>query len=123
MGIAQDTVLRADDRQGELMGCNGDCCEGFTVADWTVLQVEYWKEHGQEYDEPIDAATQAIIDMLIPTNQDAPDAELGVFGCNNFDTATRRCIIYETRPGMCRTYPDGKECQHEGCTFAPTTGK
>ncbi len=28
-----------------------------------------------------------------------------IFRCTHFDTATRRCDSYESRPGMCRDYP------------------
>ncbi len=28
-----------------------------------------------------------------------------VFQCSYFDTATRRCTSYDSRPGMCRDYP------------------
>lgn len=31
------------------------------------------------------------------------------------------CGIYETRPQMCRSYPDGQECGFEECTMAPPT--
>lgn len=37
------------------------------------------------------------------------DRDLGqrvfIFRCTHFDTATRRCDSYESRPGMCRDYP------------------
>lgn len=35
----------------------------------------------------------------------------GYFTCKNWDPATRLCGIYETRPEMCRAYPEpGKVC-------------
>src|SRR5262245_52010994 len=34
-----------------------------------------------------------------------PGSRVFVFRCTHFDTATRRCDSYATRPGMCRDYP------------------
>ncbi|MBK7974727.1 MAG: YkgJ family cysteine cluster protein [Deltaproteobacteria bacterium] len=33
-------------------------------------------------------------------------ARVFVFRCTHFDPATRRCDSYESRPGMCRDYPN-----------------
>jgi Fe-S-cluster containining protein len=30
--------------------------------------------------------------------------------CMFFDTKKRRCTVYESRPGVCREYPDSKHC-------------
>ena len=30
--------------------------------------------------------------------------------CRFFDTDERRCTIYEARPKVCRSYPDGPKC-------------
>ena len=30
--------------------------------------------------------------------------------CMFFDTKKRRCTVYESRPGVCRDYPDSKRC-------------
>lgn len=32
-------------------------------------------------------------------------SQMFVFRCTHFDTATRRCDSYHSRPGMCRDYP------------------
>lgn len=100
------------------MRCTGHCCKRFRVADYTSLQVAYWKEHGHEYDSPIKPDTQQVIDMIIdlgvpPTEDD----DRAVFNCSNLDAATGDCKIYETRPKMCRSYPNGKPCRFEGCTL------
>ena len=108
------------------MRCTGGCCENFTVKDWTGESVAYWKEHGHEYNPPIEPRTQAIIDMLIRLpERENPDTGLGVFTCKNFNPETRDCGIYDSRPKMCRAYPGSGGCQREGCTlsFAPVVGK
>ncbi|HVR42502.1 MAG TPA: YkgJ family cysteine cluster protein [Thermoanaerobaculia bacterium] len=35
-----------------------------------------------------------------------------IFGsiCTFFDRETRRCTVYEARPNVCRSYPDGRSC-------------
>ncbi len=30
--------------------------------------------------------------------------------CKLFDTKKRQCTVYESRPAVCREYPDGKRC-------------
>lgn len=30
--------------------------------------------------------------------------------CINFDQEKRRCTVYESRPGVCRSYPESKHC-------------
>lgn len=30
--------------------------------------------------------------------------------CKLFDTKKRQCTVYESRPGVCRDYPEGKRC-------------
>jgi Fe-S-cluster containining protein len=47
-----------------------------------------------------------------------------IFRCTHFDTKTRRCDSYHSRPGMCRDYPRGLLEQanpelFEGCGFKP----
>jgi len=72
-----------------------------------------------------------MLDMLIPLNgvqarerearfdvlESAPDTER--FTCRHWDEGTRLCTAYESRPGMCRDYPQGA-CQHGcGCVREP----
>ncbi len=47
-----------------------------------------------------------------------------IFRCTHFDTKTRRCDSYHSRPGMCRDYPRALLEQanpqlFEGCGFKP----
>ncbi len=51
-------------------------------------------------------------------------ARLFVFQCEHFDTGTRRCDSYASRPGMCRDYPRGllRQAMPEflpGCGYRP----
>jgi Fe-S-cluster containining protein len=54
-----------------------------------------------------------------------PD-RLFVFRCTHFDSATRRCDSYHSRPGMCRDYPrvlmeQADPQLFEGCGFKPVS--
>ena len=37
--------------------------------------------------------------------------------CNNWDSETGDCIIYEDRPGLCRDYPYETICKEADCTL------
>ena len=74
----------------EITGCTGPiveqrglCCDKFTLGEPEKT------EHA---------------DMLNDLGQDW-------FTCKNWNKETRLCMIYETRPQMCRDYPEpGKIC-------------
>ena len=34
------------------------------------------------------------------------------FTCNQWDSETKRCKVYERRPIMCRDFPYGRQCEH-----------
>lgn len=38
------------------------------------------------------------------------------YTCKNYDPKASKCLIYDSRPAMCRTYPEGHACRHTGCT-------
>jgi Fe-S-cluster containining protein len=48
-----------------------------------------------------------IVAMLRPR-----DGRADAFACANFEPATRRCRIYDTRPQLCAVYPSGGACPH-----------
>ena len=42
--------------------------------------------------------------------------------CRAWDPETRLCTVYETRPSMCRKYPNWDVCAFDGCDMGPTLG-
>lgn len=38
-----------------------------------------------------------------------------LYTCKNLDEKTGNCKIYESRPKMCRTFPDGQYCEFKKC--------
>lgn len=43
------------------------------------------------------------------------DENSNLWTCRHWDTETRLCTVYESRPGMCRDYPYGAACG--GCSY------
>lgn len=39
-----------------------------------------------------------------------------VYTCKNLDKKTGNCKVYDERPKMCRTFPDGTYCEFKKCT-------
>lgn len=56
---------------------------------------------------------------IIPKGDPLPTGEVSrggaYFDCRMLDT-NGDCMIYESRPEMCRNYPDWGPCQRIGCT-------
>lgn len=94
-----------------MSNCSGQCCTKFCLGeaalDTLTTPDSYWKEPTTEYEQ--------VRDMVIELEWH--DSHV-YCTCKNFDTETRRCIIYEDRPNMCRTHGEGKnKCTYEGCTI------
>ena len=58
----------------------------------------------------------------LPELKDKGNREKGVldtlqyyYTCKEYDWDTHLCRIYETRPVMCRRYPNNRPCEYEGC--------
>lgn len=126
--------------------CTGHCCEYIDIplspADLAVAleRHETWRRWGApptadecECDEsvgfecrpcaehldwqpvpPIPQHVEIIAPML--THIETVDGR-AYYSCNNFDTETRDCLIYETRPDMCSNYPYGRGCTQPECTW------
>ena len=70
-----------------------------------------------------DPDAKQISEMLEPepdqfTAQDGLPVALNrglMFRCTNLDDATGNCTIYETRPSMCRDFPNGYQCPVTSC--------
>jgi Fe-S-cluster containining protein len=101
--------------------CDGRCCASFTLPKDAI---ERFQNGANGDDAPF------ILDMLIPLTrrqQVARVKRLGYgtvarnprdkapFTCRHWDEKTRLCTVYEQRPGMCRDFPYGRPCEHEGC--------
>lgn len=106
-----------------MSGCNGDCCAVFFLP-YTISEMRRRA--------PTLRDGQQIAEMVIPlTPKEARERREQLapgsialpirwrdrghhFTCRHWDPETRLCGIYEDRPTMCRTFPDGDPCEH-GC--------
>lgn len=113
--------MSAGERMNTDYICDGRCCERFFFPK-TIEEMEVLKEALQSGSkiEELTPNYATIIDMVIPIEpHENPDSEGNVgawYTCSHWDTETRKCQIYETRPLMCRGYPYGKECTSCGST-------
>jgi Putative zinc- or iron-chelating domain len=80
--------------------CSGECCRRFSVAGMTLAQL-------QEATGFQDVAK--IASMVIPLKNIEGETS-PMFTCRHWNVETKRCMDYENRPRMCRTFPNGKAC-------------
>jgi Fe-S-cluster containining protein len=89
------------------MSCNGNCCKEFPLP----LSLEKIKRMFQEGKGT--NGTYLEMKMIAKMLISLPKKPVFVngkkyfwFTCKNFDKQTKKCMIYEKRPVMCRTFPD-----------------
>lgn len=99
----------------QLSRCSGHCCQAFTgLGD----EADIARSTAREEDGPL------IRDMLIPLGYWSGEKGWAKAGnprhfwwtCKHFDEANGACGIYDKRPHMCRSYPNGPLCSIEACT-------
>lgn len=86
-----------------MVTCPGNCCEDMRIGEGKTRADLEKNENWPEKDQ--------VLEMLV----EVPGRD-DLFNCKNFDTTTRLCTIYETRPRMCRDFPYGKPCDR-GCGY------
>lgn len=78
--------------------CIGRCCQGFSLPYDPATTPPALKQDGEQ-----------IAAMVIKLKWSDPDTGKPVYTCRNL-TADLRCSIYDKRPQVCRSYPNGKMC-------------
>ncbi len=116
--------------------CTGHCCERFTLP-YSMEQLRALagaKREALSSEACVDPENARdvikIAEMVVPLGEALTHADGSPvlptdrykwdYTCKNLDPTTRDCGIYETRPSMCRTFPDGRPCPYKGCTAPPT---
>jgi Fe-S-cluster containining protein len=86
-----------------MSSCTGKCCEDFCVGTSRFKDLE-------------DLATQSplseipdIVEMLIVIDHREDHDR---YTCRHWNPQTHLCMIYDTRPDMCRQYPYEGTCEH-----------
>ncbi len=122
------------------MSCVGTCCERISIPyhpkelraaydAWYNKEKHYVDDEGEE--QPIPRHIHLVYPMLkfLGYSKIHPASakelefveEIGtqafpVYSCKHL-TKDKLCSIYEIRPDVCRTYPDGTVCKFKGCTL------
>jgi len=112
--------------------CTGDCCKAFYLsvpydAMWRSRQAQVRHE---KYNVPlpenyVEYEDNAVILSMVkylgefkinPVSGHEYAGPTSLYTCKNL-AKNGDCKIYETRPAMCREFPDGKPCPYPGCTW------
>lgn len=126
--------------------CTGNCCRCFTIPySPHEVQASYWawlrggaqvSQMGSD-NSPILQDIHILAPMLVylglfdrhpkQAKQINPmdevllrgrfDVQRHFYRCKHFDEKEKICTIYEMRPVMCRSYPNGRPCNYSGCTW------
>jgi Fe-S-cluster containining protein len=107
--------------------CTGACCAVFWLdmrpndftAKWkaTIRDGQYIAD--MVVPLTLDAAAQRAADYGVywsPEINSAPleDVDDLAYTCRYWDSRTRKCLSYKSRPSMCRAYPYNQLCGHCG---------
>jgi Fe-S-cluster containining protein len=93
--------------------CTGACCDPVTLG------VEHYRAMSRD---PTSFRNGRYIVNMLTLSGPMPDHGTVGFDCKYFDRATRRCVAYDRRPEMCRTFPDTGLCDYCGGRFTPADG-
>lgn len=91
---------------GSVEQCNGMCCARFPLGE-NHEEVMALLKSGSVQDG------FKILDMIthIPPDDQIP---YSTYTCRHWNTDSRRCVVYESRPFMCSDYPYDTMCRHCG---------
>jgi hypothetical protein len=89
-------------QRGDRWVLGGDCRLCAACCERPSIQVDRLTWHLRTFRGPF-LWWQRVVNGFVLVARERP--RVFVFQCLYFDTATRRCTSYETRPGICRDYP------------------
>ncbi len=89
--------------------CPGYCCS-YPEIEVTARDIERLaKRFDLAYREAEERFTKLHPTAKVRLLRHRPDSVFATI-CMFFDQKKRRCTVYESRPGVCRDYPDSKRC-------------
>lgn len=119
--------------------CTGHCCKRFALpysptelerayAAWHASKPCFLSDDGKDRQIPQDI--HLVYPMVIPLGMHRRSPATGEYlgeaihhySCKHYDHTKQECTIYEQRPRVCRTYPDGNNCRYKHCTLDPKDG-
>lgn len=105
--------------------CAGDCCRRFSLPFSP-------RELRRRADKLVDG--EQVRDMVIYLGRQRPGKmhidwpekhakdKRHYYTCKNLSADGTSCTIYETRPQVCRSFPNGTQCPYKGCTWDLVNG-
>ena len=89
--------------------CPGYCCS-YPLIEVGKRDIQRLAKHfGITYQQAEDRYTRYDKTENVRSLRQQEDQHFGLT-CKLFDTKKRQCTVYEARPGVCRSYPEGKRC-------------
>lgn len=97
--------------------CTGECCYGFTLTrtpngkeSYLIIDPEELVDDGRDDLRPLIYQLHVVV-------EDKGEV-YGEFGCTAWDSQTKLCTIYTTRPEICRRFPATSPCLRCGAVSA-----
>lgn len=93
--------------------CTGACCKDFTLK----YSPEEFEAKKNDLQDGLQIAGMIVyLGKYAETDMiDNDPSDQHHYTCRNFDG--KDCTIYDTRPRMCRTYPNGDPCRYRDCQW------
>jgi hypothetical protein len=89
--------------------CPGYCCS-YPLIEVGKRDIQRLAKHfGTTYQQAETRYTRFDRSEKVRSLRQQEDLHFGRI-CKLFDTKKRQCTVYESRPAVCREYPDGKRC-------------
>ena len=99
--------------------CFGGCCRRIWLPFETRAQIAAC---GDVDAKQISEMLEPEPDQYLAQDGQPVDLNRGLFfRCKNLDEPTGNCTIYETRPAMCREFPNGFQCPVPSCESKEAT--
>ncbi|RPJ48421.1 MAG: YkgJ family cysteine cluster protein [Betaproteobacteria bacterium] len=107
--MASGKTARKSGNQYDCSKCPGYCCS-YPLIEVGKRDIQRLAKHfGISYAQAETRYTRFDKSEKVRSLRQQEDEHFGRI-CKLFDTKKRQCTVYESRPGVCRDYPEGKRC-------------
>ncbi|MBS1217894.1 MAG: uncharacterized protein H6R21_1027 [Proteobacteria bacterium] len=107
--MASGKTARKSGNQYDCSKCPGYCCS-YPLIEVGKRDIQRLAKHfGISYAQAETRYTRFDKSGKVRSLRQQEDEHFGRI-CKLFDTKKRQCTVYESRPGVCRDYPEGKRC-------------
>lgn len=107
--MASGKTARKSGNQYDCSKCPGYCCS-YPLIEVGKRDIQRLAKHfGISYAQAETRYTRFDKGEKVRSLRQQEDEHFGRI-CKLFDTRKRQCTVYESRPGVCRDYPEGRRC-------------